>query len=167
MTRLTIDVLVHEPTWRDAVADVERVCRQAALAAAEASNRVPDAAEITIVLADDAEMRQLNRDYRGQDAPTDVLSFGAWDEFAPESGADMIPLGDVVIAFGTAGADAATTGTPLDEHLTHLVVHGILHLLGYDHISDSDAAVMEGLEIAVLKGMGIDDPYGSPHSDRT
>lgn len=144
--------------------DVEAVCRRAARAAVEATGRSLGAAEVAIVLADDGEVQQLNRRYRGQDKPTDVLSFAASDEALAGVGGLPVPLGDVVMALETAAADAAAAGTPLRDHLSHLVVHGMLHLLGYDHLTDADAEVMEGIERAALDGMGIPNPYEhDPH----
>jgi probable rRNA maturation factor len=107
---------------------------------------------LSIVLTGDAQVRRLNRQYRGQDKPTNVLSFAA--------GAEADPLlGDVVIAFGVTRREAANENKALAAHLTHLVIHGVLHLLGYDHIRDKDAHVMERRESAIMARMGLADPY--------
>jgi len=126
---------------------------------------VPSAAELSLVLGDDALVRGLNRLYRRKDAPTNVLSFPALTDAerarARKPGRPAL-LGDVVVAFETSRREAAALGKPLADHLAHLVVHGTLHLLGYDHALARDAARMERLEAAVLAGLGIADPYGAP-----
>jgi probable rRNA maturation factor len=122
---------------------------------AGARPKVTGAAEISIVLTDDAEQRELNRDWRGKDAPTNVLSFPQIEPFAPVIGI----LGDIVLAHETLAREAAEQDKPLADHFTHLVVHGFLHILGYDHLSEEEALVMEGLETQILAGLGIADPY--------
>lgn len=102
------------------------------------------------MLTDDDEVRQLNARWRGQDKPTNVLSFPA---------GDAVLLGDVVLAFETVEREAAAQGKRFGDHLSHLVVHGALHLIGYDHVKAGDAAAMEALERRVLAGLGIADPY--------
>lgn len=142
--------------------------------AAEAAGRPR---ELGVVLADDALVHRLNRDYRGRDKPTNVLSFAlqdAPDHHAPDHRAPDRPasddpvqddagipilLGDVILAYETCEAEARTQGKPLADHVSHLVVHGVLHLLGYDHESDDDAEQMERLETRILEGLGIADPY--------
>lgn len=111
--------------------------------------------ELAVMLADDGELRALNRRWRAKDEPTNVLSFPAG---APGGGPPR-PLGDIVIAFETAAREARAARLPLSHHVTHLAVHGFLHLVGYDHQSEPDAEAMEGLEIAVLARLGIADPY--------
>jgi probable rRNA maturation factor len=120
--------------------------------------------EVSIRLTDDAEVRELNRVYRGQDKPTNVLSF-AGDGTEPGEALDVegaerqpVLLGDVVVAFETTAAEAAAMGRPIEAHLAHLIVHGVLHLLGYDHLEDGEAARMEALETLVLDGLGYPDP---------
>jgi probable rRNA maturation factor len=123
---------------------------------------VPGPAEASLVLADDDLVRGLNHDYRGQDRPTNVLSFANLDgDPLPAPGvAQPLLLGDVVIAFETTRAEAAAEGRRLADHFSHLVVHGMLHLLGFDHETDAQAAEMEGLETRILSKLGIADPYG-------
>jgi probable rRNA maturation factor len=113
------------------------------------------ASELSIVLTSDAEQRELNRDWRGIDQPTNVLSFPQIEPFGPVSGL----LGDIVLARETLLREALDLGKSLDEHFTHLVVHGFLHILGYDHVAEDEALAMEGLETQILKTLGIPDPY--------
>lgn len=111
----------------------------------------------TLALADDALVRDLNRRFRGKDRPTNVLSFPSGEPPAPGG-----MLGDIVLARETVEREAALDGKPFDHHLIHLVIHGMLHLLGYDHESDEEAEAMERLETAVLADLGIPDPYAEP-----
>ncbi|MFZ2870878.1 MAG: rRNA maturation RNase YbeY [Zavarzinia sp.] len=118
--------------------------------------------EIAITLSDDAEVRVLNRDWRGKDKPTNVLSFpgleGAMAALLPPDAPR--PLGDVILALETCRREAVDQGKSLADHARHLVVHGVLHLLGFDHEDDAEAEEMEAMETAVLAGLGIADPYG-------
>ncbi len=107
----------------------------------------------------DDEMRDLNRRYRGVDAPTNVLAF-ACDETPAAPGAARL-AGDVVLALDTLRREARERGLDLGDHLSHLVVHGVLHLLGYDHEIPSEAEAMESLETQILAGLGVDDPYAA------
>ncbi len=117
------------------------------------------AVEIGVRLADDAEQRRLNRDWRGVDAPTNVLAFPAWEPGAPiPSGAPLL-LGDVVLALETVAREARQQDKPPGDHLSHLVVHGVLHLFGYDHVDEAEASAMEALETAILASLGVPDPY--------
>jgi probable rRNA maturation factor len=155
----TIEVTVESPAWQTAVTDPEHLCRRAVAAVlAQEDTTAAAVVEIGIVLADDARMRVLNRDFRGQDRATNVLSFPAGDHASPMAGQPRL-LGDVVVALETMRREAAGDGTPLDDYLAHLLVHGTLHLLGYDHESDDEAERMEAREIALLAGLGIADPY--------
>ncbi|MBX9796688.1 rRNA maturation RNase YbeY [Sphingomonas sp.] len=142
---------------RRAVEEAVRHSPYAAFRAAAAT------VEISLRLTDDAEVQALNRDYRGKDKPTNVLSFPM---LAPEEVADLslegageLLLGDIVLAHQTCAAEAAEKGIGLADHATHLIVHGTLHLLGYDHIDDSDAEAMEQLERDVLRALGLHNPY--------
>ena len=152
-----IDVSHACPRWRRALPDVDRVVVRAAAAAADcAVPRGP--VEISIALGDDALLHRLNRAYRDQDKPTNVLAFPATDD--PGGQVTPVPLGDVVVSFDTAAAEAAAAGKSLSDHVSHLVVHGVLHLLGYDHESEEEAAAMEGLETTLLDRLGVADPHG-------
>lgn len=112
-------------------------------------------AELSIVLLDDAEQQVLNRQWRQIDKPTNVLSFPQIEPFAPVLGI----LGDITLARETLDREAVEQGVSFVDHFTHLVVHGFLHILGYDHIDEQDALVMEGLETQILATLGIADPY--------
>lgn len=125
-----------------------------------------NAFEISILGCDDARIAELNASFRGKDAPTNVLSWPSVDRAATRPGdAPTAPdpnhpeLGDIAISYETCAAEAATEGRPLAHHILHLIVHGTLHLLGYDHTNDKDAALMERLEIEILATMGVPDPY--------
>jgi probable rRNA maturation factor len=161
--RLSIAISIEDPSWAKLAPDSARVLRRAArdaLAQAKKDgwkgSRVGH--EISFVLADDKRMRALNRAYRGKDKPTNVLSFAALDAARPKPGTPWL-LGDVVLASGVIAREAKAQRKDLAHHLTHLAVHGVLHLLGYDHEQDRDAEAMEALEIAALARMGIANPY--------
>jgi len=163
--RLEVDIETSAPAWLETIPDAEAVCRRAAQAAFAAAGPQTHCAEISLVLADDARMQELNRDYRGEDRPTNVLSFGALDDGGSErpAGADApVLLGDVVLAYETIAAEAAENGRSPADHLSHLVVHGMLHLFGYDHRTDAEADAMERLEVRVLASLGLPDPYADP-----
>lgn len=119
------------------------------------------AQDVCIRITDSAESRALNRQYRGSDKPTNVLSFPAQLAEAAQllDEAEPLPLGDLVIAMPVVTEEAHSQGKSLTAHLTHLVIHGTLHLLGYDHETDDDAQVMEAIETTALAALGIDDPY--------
>lgn len=161
----TIAVTVGTAGWRTALAEPEALCREAIAAAlAETvAGRWLAEAEVSLLLSDDATVRRLNSAYRGQPKPTNVLSFpaleltpGRWPEQPP----DRTPfLGDIVLAWETVRREAKSEARPLGDHISHLVVHGTLHLLGYDHEEDAGAAVMEDLERRILARRGVADPY--------
>ena len=120
------------------------------------------APELTIRLVDDAESQALNRDYRGKNRPTNVLSF----PFEAPPGIDLPLLGDLVISHPVMRREARQQHKPLADHYAHLVIHGTLHLLGYDHIDEAEAEIMEAIERAVLDGFGIPDPYALADDER-
>ncbi|MBL8674405.1 MAG: rRNA maturation RNase YbeY [Rhodospirillales bacterium] len=156
--RVEIVVDIRDRRWLAASRTVRALCRRAATAALDGSGRKPrGAVALTIALTSDAAVRRLNRDFRGKDRPTNVLSFPA-DSFASAPGAPR-HLGDIALALETVRREARAQDKRVADHLAHLVVHGTLHLLGHDHEDDSGAAVMERREIRVLAGLGIADPY--------
>jgi probable rRNA maturation factor len=154
---VTIDVIERAPAWRRALPKAPALCRTAARAALARAAGKLGAAELAIVLADDALVAVLNRDYRGIAKPTNVLSFAS-AEPAPR-GPSLRLLGDVVLAYGTIAREARAQGKTLADHLAHLVVHGVLHLLGFDHARAGEARRMEALEVAILGELGVADPY--------
>ena len=155
---MEIAITIPHRAWRTALPEARRVTRKAAVAALALTTK-PQANELAIMLADDALVRRLNLKYRGVDEATNVLAFRYADSELPSAQPTAEPLGDVVVALETAHHEAETAGRSLQEHLSHLVIHGVLHLLGYDHGNDSDAETMEELEIQALAGMGITNPY--------
>tara|TARA_R110001599_G_scaffold55753_62_gene154545 strand:+ start:4813 stop:5397 length:585 start_codon:yes stop_codon:yes gene_type:complete len=148
-----IAVSISSPAWEAVLPDAERLCVESALAVLGEATKPT---ELSIVLSSDADVRILNRDYRGKDTATNVLSFPSGLS-ADLSGTDM--LGDVILAFETVSMEAARDGKSLEAHLRHLVVHGVLHLLGYDHETEDEATEMERREVEILGGFGISDPY--------
>ena len=149
---LTIDILVQSPLWEREPAAETTVTRAISAAATRLSTL---RGEVAIVLTDDSTIRTLNRDWRGADKPTNVLSFPAAKagQGAPEM------LGDIVIAYETLARESTDEGKTFPNHLAHLSVHGFLHLVGYDHDNDRDADAMERLEAEILAGLGVPDPY--------
>jgi probable rRNA maturation factor len=151
---------VRDPGWRSVTEDVEAATLRAARLALAGARPGRTPVEVAVVLADDAFVHELNRTYRHVDAPTNVLAFAECDGpsgWRPPGLPE--PLGDVVIARETTVREAADQGLPVADHLSHLTIHGILHLLGYDHDTDDRAAEMERLEVELLAGLGIADPY--------
>jgi probable rRNA maturation factor len=154
-----IDIAIETEAW-EAFADpallAETVIGQTI---SQSGVRIADGAEISIVLCDDAFIAELNRKWRRLDKPTNVLSF-------PSGGAiaSAPVLGDIVIAFETAAKEAAEAEKPLRDHVAHLLAHGFLHLIGYDHVADADAEAMEAMERDVLARLGIADPYAAPRA---
>ena len=147
-----VEIVIEAPAWRRVGAVA--ACARAAIAAcmAETGSVAPPGAELSLLLCDDAHIRQLNRDFRGLDRPTNVLSF------AGEPGG--LHLGDIAIAVETVKREAMAEAKSPVDHYVHLVTHGLLHILGYDHETDVEADIMEAVEIRVLKRLGIADPYG-------
>ena len=163
---LTVETHAATP-WPDPL-DWE-ACAAEAVAAALALTpyaSLADAAplvEVAVRLTDDAEVHRLNRDFRGKDKPTNVLSFPQVQQDLLEGLANSddgeILLGDIVLARETCAREAAEKGVSLEDHATHLMVHGTLHLVGYDHMDDASAAAMEALEVKALASLGIANPY--------
>jgi probable rRNA maturation factor len=153
------EILVTAECWRTE-AGAESVIRRAIAAAAEIAAADVGNAELAVMLTDDAGIRTLNSNWRGIDKPTNVLSFPALQPTGP-GGSDNAPrmLGDIAIAYETTRREADDEHKPFDHHLSHLAVHGFLHLIGYDHENDADANAMESLEAKILAQLGIPDPY--------
>jgi probable rRNA maturation factor len=154
------EVLVVADVWQ-AEPDAETVIHRAITAAAEFVNAGIGEAELAVMLTDDAGIRTLNSNWRGIDKPTNVLSFPALPPSGPSGPGDAPRmLGDIAIAYQTTRQEADDEQKPFDHHLSHLAIHGFLHLIGYDHEQDDDAEDMETLEREILAQLGIPDPYG-------
>ena len=157
-------------SWRHACPDVCRLVRDAVRVAlaigATATGLVwPARVELCIVLADDTEQQRLNSRFRGQETPTNVLAFLASEPGMRSAPGAPLLLGDIVLAFETVAREAAGQDKPFADHLRHLIVHGVLHLLGYDHQTAGAASIMEALERVILAKLGVPDPYHdqTPH----
>src|SRR5262245_14395943 len=154
--RISVTVLNEGGGWSAIPACEDAIAEAAAALARHPGCREACGTEVCVVLADDALLRSLNRSYRGKDAPTNVLSFPIQ---GPPGGGELRHLGDVVLAAETIGKEAAEQGVAPVHHLQHLVVHGLLHLLGFDHDTTARAEAMERLEAQILATLGIADPY--------
>src|ERR1700761_5263474 len=152
--KLKIDGLVDSDRW-DEPAKAGSILRRAVVQAAATAS--PTGTELAIVLTDDSAIRQLNRLWRGIDAATNVLSFPT-----KQTANEPAHLGDIVLAYDTIAREASAEGKPFAHHLAHLVVHGFLHLIGYDHDNDLDADAMEQTERKILRRLNIPDPYRHP-----
>lgn len=173
MTSVSITIEIASPKWRRAFAR-QRVKIESAAAVAVLRAKKPEALKkrglaVGITLADDKTIKKLNRAWRGKDKPTNVLSFPQIDckhlrtsDLAPFPPQKALPLGDVILAFETIRKEAKTQGKALEDHVIHLIVHGVLHLFGYDHMSKKDAKTMEKLECDILAVLGYPDPYAEP-----
>jgi probable rRNA maturation factor len=147
-----ITLLVEDPKWR-----THRGLAARLTTAAEAARKaVRLKGAFTILLANDRKLRALNRDFRGKDKPTNVLSFPSADGYA----------GDIALAYGVTRKEAKAAGKTMADHATHLVVHGVLHLAGHDHERPKEARAMESLEVKILERLGIADPYAIPGAAR-
>jgi probable rRNA maturation factor len=153
---LTADIVITADCW-GAEPGAEDIVQRALGSAASAAPGQGNSAELAVMLTDDAGIRALNHDWRGIDKPTNVLSFPA--NAPPGGGGQPRALGDIAIAYETTRVEAETENKPFGHHLSHLVVHGFLHLIGYDHETDEDAEAMEQLERDILAQLGIPDPY--------
>ena len=150
---LTFAFSVNAGDWPDGLEEIATTAMLEALKQSKA--KVAGIAEVSLVLTDDAEQHELNRQWLGVDKSTNVLSFPQLAPFSPVVGL----LGDITLARETLDREAEEFGVTLEAHFTHLVVHGFLHLLGYDHLEDDEALRMEGLETQILATLGIADPY--------
>jgi probable rRNA maturation factor len=153
------DTVLEDPRW----SDLPAVAETAATAALRALDMNPVAFQIAVLGCDDARIAALNADFRGKPTPTNVLSWPSEDrdpDDLPRGDADdPEELGDIAIAFDTCQREAAEQGKPFAHHVTHLIIHATLHLVGHDHIDDDEAARMEAIEVRVLDSLGIPDPY--------
>ncbi len=164
---MSVDVLIEAAEWR--AVDLETLARRAERAVLTHLGLKPARCEISLLGCNDARIAALNADFRGKPMPTNVLSWPSEDRAPAAPGArpdrprpakgKTVELGDIAIAFETCRREAAAQDRDLSAHVSHLLVHGVLHLLGYDHMTDADAALMEGLEVEILATMGLDDPY--------
>lgn len=163
-----VEIDIEDPRWQQTA--LERIAPQAAAAALAAAGIDTRAVEIGILACDDARIATLNSTFRGKSGATNVLSWPALDLFPDKPGGQpsrQIPadpfgataLGDIAIAYETVTREAQTAGISLDDHVFHLILHASLHLLGYDHQTPADAALMEELEVDALAGAGIASPY--------
>ena len=150
-----IDVIVESDLW-DRVPGAEAAVRRALTEAALATAKNFTDRTLAVLLTDDAAMRRLNAQWRNIDKPTNVLSFPAGPDTNPQP---VRPLGDIAIAYETAAREADEEGKPFGDHVSHLAVHGFLHLLGYDHDNDAAAETMEQFERVILARLGVPDPY--------
>lgn len=163
MHRLDIQIGVEAGNWpgEDALAETaSRILEKAAafIASEEKQPFPKQPVEISLVFTSDDDIRGINAEWRGQDKPTNVLSFPAFPLVPGGKPGPM--LGDIILAEETLRREALDLGKSFDDHLTHLLVHGFLHLFGYDHMTDEEATVMEGLEIRILAELGLENPYG-------
>lgn len=145
-----MDIAIPCQEWTEVLADIEALAVRAIRQIFDMMDS-PKEGELSLAFVSDAEIQALNRDYRGKDKPTNVLSF-------PDNGPAPL-LGDIVVALETVQREAEEKSVSIDNHVTHLLIHGFLHLQGYDHETEVEAANMEALEIAALKALNIDNPY--------
>ena len=155
---ILIECMVEAGGWQDA-AQLEQLAERAiAAAVAELRLGANEPSELSLLFTDDAQIRQLNADWRDQDKPTNVLSFPV-AAISPGTAPGPM-LGDIILGFETIDREANLENKPIGNHLTHLIVHGFLHLLGYDHQSEDEGREMEALEQRILHRLAIPDPYG-------
>ncbi|ARO13895.1 putative rRNA maturation factor [Ketogulonicigenium robustum] len=165
---MIVDCLIEESRWQ--AVDLEALAEKAAAAVA-ARLALPGDLEVSLLACNDARIADLNADFRGKPTPTNVLSWPSEERGARVAGeipllpvaGDAPEIGDIAIAFETCAREAEEAGKPMADHVTHLLVHGCLHLLGFDHEREADATLMEGLETEILGKMGLADPYSDHH----
>jgi len=163
-----VECVIEDARWE--ALGLEALAERAARAAL-AELELPEVGlQLVVMGCDDARIAALNADFRGKPQPTNVLSWPAWDLSAEAEGGapeaaevgsaeEPEALGDIAIAYETCAREAEEAGKPMADHVTHLIVHGLLHCLGYDHVRDGDAEVMEALEVRILASLGLPDPY--------
>ena len=151
---MNLEITIEDKDWKT-VPSLRKLARQAIKAAL-----VDDDVSISVLFTSDAEISGINKQWRGKARPTNVLSFPVSVE-TPVPKGEPRPLGDIVMAYGTILKEATEQKKPVANHVSHLIVHGLLHLLGYDHEIDAEAEIMEAREVEILKKLGIEDPYKS------
>jgi len=156
-----VDITVESPAWETIQTDWESLIRTSAQKTFEKLGFQNNGVELSIVLADDPFIQDLNKQYRDKDSPTNVLSFPQFEPEELETLEGTIPLGDMIFAFETIAREAGEQEKSFTDHTTHLIVHSILHLLGYDHEEEEAAEEMENLEVSILCEMGVKNPYES------
>lgn len=157
---IVLDCVSESPLWDKRPMMAALAQRALTQAAKDCGQTLMPGAEIALLLVDDARMRVLNKEWRAQDKPTNVLSF---QTVTPERLSSAPVLGDIILSYETVEREAQDENKTFDDHASHLVVHGFLHLLGYDHMNETDAEVMEALETRILASLGIADPYADEH----
>ena len=171
-----VDLVVEEDGWLDHLPGLQDAADTGAAMALTAAGLDPAAYEIAVLACGDARMARLNADHRGKPVSTNVLSWPAFELSTGRAGGTpspppapiggtRLPLGDVAIALQTCVAEAESAALPLKTHATHLILHSVLHLLGYDHQTDADAELMEGMESRAMISAGFDDPYETERSE--
>lgn len=167
---MSVEVISEDDRWETIA--LATLAERAAGAVLTRLGLDPETCEIAVLACDDARIADLNAEFRGKTTPTNVLSWPA-EDLSPRTAGEVplppepdpageIVLGDIAIAWETCAREADAAGRAVEDHVTHLIVHGLLHLLGYDHIRDADADRMEALEIEILGGLGIENPYILP-----
>lgn len=164
---MSVDVVIEDARWSEV--NIEALAETATDAALDGLGLEPSVFEVSLLACDDTRIAALNTDFRAKPQPTNVLSWPSDERSAMAEGeapvAPALPqdaeLGDIAISYDTCAAEADAAGKPFADHVTHLIVHGTLHLLGYDHIREGDAALMENLEVEILGNLGISDPYSA------
>ena len=154
---MSVTIDVEDQAW-DKVPGLEQLARRVAEAAFAGTGFDATGSETAILFTDDETIAAVNAEWRGKPSPTNILSFPAPDDLPVPEG-ELRPLGDIVLAWGVIASEAEAQGKALPDHVAHLIIHGVLHLLGYDHADGDEAAEMEALETSILKGLGISDPY--------
>lgn len=154
-----VDLVIEDPAWEEALPDLAELATAAAAEALDEAGQPAEGWQIALMACSDGRIAELNGSFRGKPQATDVLSWPAFDPLPPVAPAPRTHLGDIAIAYETCIRDANSLGIGLKDHATHLILHGCLHLLGYDHLEPEEAETMEGMEIRALARLGFGDPY--------
>ncbi len=157
--KIEIDITISDKRWNDTVSDIETITDNAIKTTISKISPKAQNIEISIVLADDTFIKELNKNYRGKNKATNVLSFPLSEKSDFETEENFISLGDIIIAFETIKSQAQEQNKSIHNHYLHMLIHGCLHLMHYDHLTDIEAQKMENLEIEILKIMDIKNPY--------